>query len=155
MPNSACSAPNRKDDREERENGDVQAPIAQAVRMDADQAVEQCAKEERGGHARGIDHFRAVAEGDTDDAGRCRRVQSCQRAKGEVALSQGAEGEHAIAHGERDRHGGGGETAGQVVAQRRWSLFADAVHVAYGLRFRTCCRRPNITPIAVGRRTNR
>ena len=111
----------------------MQTAFAQAVPAGADHIVEQRAKEKRGGHARGVHHGGAITESNTNDACRHRCVQSCERAIGKIAVPQRDEGEHAVAHGERHRDGGGDETAEQLVAQSRRLQCLDEVHLAYWL----------------------
>jgi hypothetical protein len=64
--------------------------------------MQQEAEEERGGDARGVNAYRAIAEQHTDEACDDRGDKSRHRAIGEILVAQRHKGEHAERHGERN-----------------------------------------------------
>ncbi len=82
-----------------------------------DQTVDKQSEKKSGGDTRRIYRRRLVAQDHANDRDNKRSVETGQSAAGEVILAERNEGKHSVAHGQRNGHGRGYNSADDITAQ--------------------------------------
>ena len=125
----------QQDDREDHREGQRQPAGAHHRRLGMHEAVQQDAKEERGGDPRRVEGRGLVAQQDADDADDQRGYQPGKRTAGEVFVAERDECEHAEAHRQRDSDARGDESADDVAAD---APVLGVRHRSMGAVFSSC-----------------
>ena len=108
-----------KNDRESDGKNKPYAAGGDLRRAGMDELVNQKANEERAVDPRRINRRRPVTKHHANDGDdKCRRKPG-KRAVGKIAFAKRGKGEHAVAHGEWNGHGGGNQPAGKIATHRR------------------------------------